>query len=156
MPKSKRSVEFTFEDCSTLFTEIEEDIKATDCDSSSSFIKQKCKNEQVKTSDELERKNLLINERLMTVDKILEIYPLLIKDKEKIINHVLDKKKEIVKQFILERITVNKKHYYIDNSGNIFDENVTLVGTKSNNTKINYMFDDTLKIINKCKCVCAS
>jgi hypothetical protein len=62
--------------------------------------------------------------KLQFINDILEMYPLLKKDKEIIISKLLRRPVSNT----LERIIYNGQKYYWDNKGNIFDINVNLVG----------------------------
>lgn len=74
------------------------------------------------------QKNSIIKERLLAVDKILELYPNLKKDKRSIINNVLGKQELQKKTYVIEKINVKNKSIYKDSFGNLIDENVNLVG----------------------------
>lgn len=94
------------------------------------------------------QRNVLIRERLATIDKILELFPNLKKDKLMIVDNVLGKKPEIKKDYILEKINLKGKNFYKDMDGNIINENVDLVGFHiiiDNNPKFMF-FNDIKKI----------
>ena len=73
-------------------------------------------------------KNTIIKERLLTIDKILDLYPVLKKDKLSIINNVFGKNEIKKKSHVLEKIDIPNKSIYKDAFGNLMDENVNLVG----------------------------
>ena len=74
------------------------------------------------------KKNNIIKERLITIDKILEMYPSLKKDRTLIVDNILNKKEHKVEDFILEKVKIDDGNYYFDLNGNIIDEDVNLVG----------------------------
>lgn len=92
-----------------------------------------------------------INERLSVVEVMLKKYPYLKKDKNEILNMVLDKKSGIMNDYILEKIFIGDKHYYIDPTGNLIDNDIKLVGmvvTDKNNITNIHVFSD-IENINK-------
>ena len=73
-------------------------------------------------------KVLLLNkQKIEIVDTILQMYPDIQKDRETIINAVLGRTEKPA-PYVLEKIQIEDKHYYIDNEGRILDADVTLVG----------------------------
>lgn len=101
------------------------------------------------------QKNSIIKERLLAIDKILELYPNLKKDKRLIVNNVLGGKQEAQKkEYIVEKINVkSNKSVYKDTFGNLIDSDVNLIGfwseytTPDKNTKIVFHFFDDIKKI---------
>lgn len=93
-------------------------------------------------------KNIMIKERLITIDKILEMYPNLKKDRTLIVNNILNKKEQKIDDFILEKVTIDNKSYYFDPDGNIIDSDVTLMGFYVKGKDIDhqyYLFSDQKK-----------
>ncbi len=81
------------------------------------------------------QKNSIIRERLLAVDKILEMYPNLKKDKIKMVDCVLGKQEVQKKDYVLEKLDIktnkseNKnRSIYKDSYGNLIDSEVNLVG----------------------------
>jgi hypothetical protein len=64
----------------------------------------------------------------LAVDKILELYPNLKKDKKIIVNNVLGKREVQKKDYVLEKLNIKNKSIYKDTFGNLMDANVNLVG----------------------------
>lgn len=102
------------------------------------------------------QKNSIIKERLLTIDKILDLYPNLKKDKRLIINNILGKQEVQKKNDVLEKLEITNKSIYKDSHGNLMDTNVNLTGfwtEKINQDKQTtykyYFFDDIKKIKNK-------
>ena len=93
------------------------------------------------------KKNNMIKERLITIDKILEMYPSLKKDRMIIVNNILNKREQKIDDFVLERVKIDNINYYFDPDGNIIDENVNLVGFfVKNKDKYGYcLFSDNVK-----------
>ena len=102
---------------------------------------------------ELLKKNGLLAERLVAIEKILTMYPFLKKDRNMIINSILDKKEKLPDTYVLEKIPIKKKIYYLDPTGNIIDGNVKLVGffVKNKNTVNSIMFTDIEKFADRLK-----
>jgi hypothetical protein len=90
------------------------------------------------------KKNVIINERIKALNIILDICPSLKKDKVAMLNAVLEKKEDVKKEYIVEKIIGLDFNAYIDNEFNILDENVNLIGIGSI-TKDGYYFFDTIK-----------
>lgn len=97
------------------------------------------------------KKNSIIKERLMAIDKILELYPNLKKDKVTITDVVLGKKEIKKKQYVLEKLNIKDKNYYRDTNGNIVNEKAILVGfcidDNKNELYTKYSFFDEFKKI---------
>lgn len=91
---------------------------------------------------EIVKKNSIIKERILTIEKILEIYPNLKKDKKSIVDHVLGKKEVQKKCYILEKINVKNKNVYRDEQGNVINDKIELIGfwEQEKNGRIKYMF----------------
>lgn len=102
---------------------------------------------------EIVQKNTIIKERLLAIDKILELYPNLKKDKTSIVNKVLGKQEVQKKDYVVEKLDVYNKTIYKDTFGNLMDANVNLVGFWSeitdpnNNINVVYHFFDDIKKI---------
>lgn len=81
------------------------------------------------------KKNNMVTERLITIDKILDMYPSLKKDRDVIISNILDKNRQMSERSIFEKIVIDKKNYYFEQSGIILDADTNLVGIffKKNN-----------------------
>lgn len=102
------------------------------------------------------KKNSIIKERLLAVDKILELFPNLKKDKRLMINHVLGKQEAPKKDYILEKLDSKQfknKSIYKDSYGNLMDADVNLIGFWTEQTgpdkktqNIFNFFDDIKKI----------
>jgi hypothetical protein len=100
---------------------------------SSVLQKKKLKNEQ-KLDDEYENiddknkdiidKNNDTKQRLIAVEKIIEEYPALKKDKKRLIDIVLDRHVAKVSEYVLEKINLNGKIFFKDMKGNIIDDNI--------------------------------
>jgi hypothetical protein len=72
-------------------------------------------------------KTLLDIDKVKIIDTIIEHYPDLKKDRNHIINIILDKVEKPDK-YILERIDLNKKVYYKDNDNIIIDADLNICG----------------------------
>jgi hypothetical protein len=59
------------------------------------------------------KKNNMIKERLITIDKILEMYPSLKKDRMLIVNNILNKREQKVDDFVLEKVKIDNVNYYL-------------------------------------------
>lgn len=96
-------------------------------------------------------KNAVIRERLFTIEKIIEMYPNLKKDKDYIIDNIMNKKEEKPNTYILEKIIINKNAYYKDPYGFIIDSDTKMVGlyTNTQTTIICYMLDYNKNILTK-------
>lgn len=119
--------------------------------------KQVNKNESTIDIDELTdeqkdilQKNAIVKERLITIEKLLKMYPNLKKDKQAILECVLGKKEMQKRCEIFEKIPIKNKNIYKDNFGNIFDQSVNLVGFWFNKKNefdkftISYIFFDEI------------
>jgi hypothetical protein len=73
-------------------------------------------------------KNEIIKERLLTIDKIIELYPNLKKDKKSIVDNVLGNHEIQKKDCVLEKLNIKNKSIYKDSFGNLMDADVNLVG----------------------------
>lgn len=97
------------------------------------------------------QKNTIIKERLLTIDKILEMYPNLKKDKKDIVDGVLGKREIKKKDYILEKLNVKGKNFYKDEFGNVMNDKVDLIGfwTEDKNSdgikKTAFMFFNEIK-----------
>ena len=92
-----------------------------------------------KKNDDLLKKNVLLNEKLKSVNIILDMYPSLKKDKTAILNAVLERKEEKKELYIVEKIKGLSFSAYFDTDGNIIDETTNLVGF-TNKKKDQYYF----------------
>lgn len=92
-------------------------------------------------------KNTMINERLITIEKIIELYPNLKKDKHLITNYVLNKTETKINETVLNRIIINGQTYYYGADNNIIDGDVNLVGIVAieKNEKKFILFSDIKK-----------
>jgi hypothetical protein len=122
------------------------------------FASNKKKNEDnlLKSQKEIIKKNIVIKEKIIIVDKIVELYPNLKRDKQYILDYVLDNKLFQKKSDVLEKLNIKNKNIYMDSSGNLIDKNIKLVGFWKNikdeneNNLIKYIFfDETKKMKNK-------
>lgn len=66
-------------------------------------------------------------DKIKIIDTIIEFYPELKKDRNHLINLILDKI-ERPDKYILDRIEVNKLVYYKDNDNIIIDEDLNICG----------------------------
>lgn len=168
--KNQRKINNPFVMMDTLcFTEEEKDVVSQDFHLEKQIIKKKQsrrkkQSELEKPGSDIEKsltpeqqsilkKNSIVNERILAIEKILEMYPNLRKDRKIIVDCVLGKKEVIKKEYVLEKLNVKGKNIYKDDSGNIINEHVDLVGfwlpDKDDNgkPKINYLFfNETKKI----------
>lgn len=117
--------------------------------------KKKLKNEQ-KMDDEDENiddknkgiidKNNDTKQRLIAVEKIIEEYPALKKDKKRLIDIVLDRNVSKVSEYILEKFVLNGKIFFKDLKGNIIDDHINVIGIySSDNDSCTYYFFDEFK-----------
>jgi hypothetical protein len=90
------------------------------------------------------KKNISIKDKLMTIDKIIEMYPHLKKDRDTIVNNVLGKKEQKVNNFILEKVSFKDISFYRDPDGNLLDSDINLIGLYLENDfeYIYHLFDD--------------
>jgi hypothetical protein len=168
--KNQRKINNPFVMMDTLyFTEEEKDVVSQDFHLEKQIIKKKKtrrkkQSELEKPDSDIEKsltleqqsilkKNSIVNERILAIEKILEMYPNLRKDRKIIVDCVLGKKEVIKKEYVLEKLNVKGKNIYKDDLGNIINENVDLVGfwlpdkDESGKSKINYLFfNETKKI----------
>lgn len=87
------------------------------------------------------------------VNTIIELYPSLEKDKNRIMRHVYKKKEcenievpQHISPHILDRFIHNDSSYYRDPNGSIIDKNINIVGTyEKKNDEINYFFFEEIK-----------
>ena len=91
-----------------------------------------------------------VKDKMDAIEKILALYPDLKKDKTNIITTVLGQKKNNdgdIKEKVVVEFTHNNKTYFKSKLGEIFDENINLVGTWKNNynNTIEYLFYDETK-----------
>jgi hypothetical protein len=84
------------------------------------------------------------------VDKIIELFPELKKNKTLILSEVLSPKDKDSGDYLLEKIIVNEKSFYKDRYRCILDENINLVGIWEfkDGSFMYYIFDDEFKKIN--------
>ena len=92
-----------------------------------------------KKNDDLLKKNVMLNEKLKSVNIILDMYPSLKKDKTAILNAVLERKEDKKELYIVEKIKGLQFSAYFDTDGNIIDETTNLVGF-TNKKKDQYYF----------------
>lgn len=90
----------------------------------------------------LKKKNVIINERLKTLNIILDICPALKKDRIQILNAVLEKVEDKKESYIVEKILGFEFNAYVDQDCNILDENVNLIGIFSKLQNKYYLFND--------------
>lgn len=92
-------------------------------------------------------KNNDTTQRLIAIDKILELYPQLKKDKKQIMDVVLDKKINRMNEHVLEKLVFKGKNFYKDESGSIINEKLEVVGlyTIDDSVHQSYYFFDELK-----------
>lgn len=109
---------------------------------------------QLESDDQTEnnillKKNNVVRERLIAVNKIFEMYPNLKKDKNMIINNVLDKKEKKIEETILEKVKYSDIDFLRDQTGCLLDFNAKLIGIYIENQKEYkyFLFEDTQKII---------
>jgi hypothetical protein len=106
----------------------------------------------LENNDILIKKNENINERLKTLNIIFNMYPSLRKDKDNIINNILEKKENKYEAYVVEKIDGLSFNAYIDEYCNIIDSNLNLIGITSKLKDKYYFFDDikmTFDRINK-------
>lgn len=153
------------------FTEEEEDLVSQDFSFGKEVFKSKKQEKKKKVNKEFERptneieeyeelneqqkdmikKNTIIKERILTIEKLLEMYPNLKKDRKIILDCVLGKKEIQKKCDVLEKLNVKEKNVYKDESGNILDDKINLIGfwfkEKDNTGKdvVSYMFFSEVK-----------
>ncbi len=74
--------------------------------------------------------NNISNEKIKIIDTILEMYPELKKDKDEIVNNIINKqpKNYILTKYIYKNIT-----YYIDPYNTVIDKNLKFIGIFHNN-----------------------
>jgi len=124
-----------------------------------SFSKKKIKNEKQKSTDsefeQLDDKNKNIidknndtKQRLIAVEKIIELYPALKKDKKQIIDAVLDRNISKANEYVLEKIIFKGKQFYKDFRGNIIDDKLDVIGiyTFDDDSCTYYFFDEFKKL----------
>jgi hypothetical protein len=78
-------------------------------------------------SSQSTNKTLQDIDKIRIVDIIIEHYPELKKERNHIINVILEKI-EKPDRYILERVDLNKKVYYKDNDNILIDENLNICG----------------------------
>lgn len=105
----------------------------------------------INKNNELTQKNNEVTQRLIAVEKILEFLPFLKKDRNQIIDVVLDKKIGKSNEKVLEKINYKGKFYYKDKNGNIINDKLDIVGLFSleKNSISYYFFDEFQKIKQK-------
>ena len=88
-------------------------------------------------------------DKIKIIDTIIEFYPELKKDRNHLINLILDKI-ERPDKYILDRIEVNKQVYYKDNDNIIIDEDLNICGVCINlgNNTFKYIITKKPKRIN--------
>lgn len=80
------------------------------------------------------------DEKLKVIDIIIEMYPELKKNKDEIINNVLNRH---IKQYILTKYVINNNIYYIDPYGMIIDKDVNFKGCFYDNKFYFNSFDNS-------------
>lgn len=94
--------------------------------------------------------------KLDMLDKLIDMYPHLEMEKNKIISECIEIKKDVQKntqknnkknnkkckkELVLDKVNIKNKIYYIDSCGGIWNKNAELVGTtKKIDNKIEYIF----------------
>jgi hypothetical protein len=71
--------------------------------------------------------------KLGTIEKIIECFPQLKKDKQVLINYVLGKSTPKPNDYVLDKVVIGNKVYYRDPCGLLMDANTKLVGTSRKN-----------------------
>lgn len=86
------------------------------------------------------------DEKLKVIDIIIEMYPELKKNKDEIINNVLNRH---IKQYVLTKYVFNNNIYYIDPYGMIIDKDVNFKGCFYDNKFYFDSLDNSDDIIKK-------
>lgn len=99
-----------------------------------------------KTTESIVKKNISIKDKLMAIDKIIEMYPNLKKDRDVIVSSVLGKIEKKPNTFVLEKILLDNISFYRDPEGNLVDSNINLIGVyaETDTEFIYYLFDDVV------------
>jgi len=100
----------------------------------------------LESNSNIVKKNISIKDKLMTIDKIIEMYPNLKKDRDTIVNNVFGKKEQKVDTFVLEKVSFKDVSFYRDPDGNLIDVNMKLIGmyVETETDYIYYLFDDVI------------
>ena len=117
--------------------------------------KKRVKAKQQSDSDNQEENNILLKKndiiraKLDAVNKIFVMFPNLKKDKNLIINNILDKKEKKTETTILEKIKYPDIEFFRDQTGCLLDTNAKLIGVYIENQKEYkyFLFEDTKKVI---------
>lgn len=105
------------------------------------FTQKKPKKSKDKPIDTNE--NLNEDEKIKIIDKILEMYPQLKKDRKTIIDKIIPPKRNKYEECILERVTINESYYYRDKYYSLLDADANLIGVWDHDgTKYIYYFHD--------------
>lgn len=109
---------------------------------------------------QLVQKNSIIRERLLTIEKIIELFPNLKKEKKLIVDNVLGKTDVQKRDYVVEKLDLKNKNmknkiFYKDSFGNIMNGSVELVGFwtekyvngAGEKPKIDFVFFDDIKRI---------
>lgn len=103
------------------------------------------KKEKVKKLTKKTLRNIDIeNIKIQTIDKIIEMFPRLRKQKSDILLVVLNNKEIKYDQYVLEKKILDGKPIYLDPYGNILDENIKIIGVYN---QIQSVDDNNIKII---------
>lgn len=102
------------------------------------------------TGGNLVQKNLIIKEKLLVVDQIIDLYPALKKDRQIIVDVVLGNIQPVQKIEIWEKIQIDKKYYYKDKSGILIDNEINCVGFETEPGKY-LLFEKQIAMTNKLK-----
>lgn len=82
--------------------------------------------------------------KLSVIDKVIEMFPKLEKQKAEMVLVVLENKEIRHDKYILERIEMNGKVFYIDPNGNLLNQTADIIGCyNQHNDK--YIFNDDYK-----------
>ena len=72
--------------------------------------------------------NQLVKLKLEIIDKILEMYPQHIKDKQNIVNTIFKKKEQKDDNYILSKVKINDQYFYRDPYGFLLTADVVIAG----------------------------
>lgn len=108
--------------------------------------------EEHKNNNNLIKKNEMISERLKAVNIFLKMYPTLKKDKEIILNNILEKKQKKYEPYVIEKIDKLKFNAYIDRYNNIIDENINIIGLYIQSKNQYLFFDELEKMFHEIRC----
>lgn len=128
--RKKELIHLEHEKINDIYNEIKNDEKILNLNIKEKNINE---NENINKNENKQDKNKIIMEKISTVEKMIEMYPKLKKDKNKIIDNILQNKiketnkyKEI--NYKLQKININGLLCYRDNENNVIDNNLNLIG----------------------------